>query len=157
MTREQEWEELYVKHRFYFLAIAGKIVCNRETAEEVVQTAFMKAWKCLDSFGRIDGASMKTWLYSIVVNESLQSLRKPREVLSENLDLSYTDPHEQQLMEADTRSDRWKKINKCRLARAERQVANQIRSGMYDGTNNAAKLARWRLVARASLQVASLR
>lgn len=61
--------------------VAISIVKDPYYAEEVVQDAFMKAFKGLRSFNRT--AKFKSWLYRIVVNESFQQLRKTkREIIS---------------------------------------------------------------------------
>lgn len=56
-------------------SIAFRIVDNREDAEEVVQDAFMRAFKSLDKFRR--GSKFSTWFYRIVVNTSLSKVRTP--------------------------------------------------------------------------------
>jgi len=61
--------------------VAVSIVKDAYYAEEVVQDAFMKAFKGLKSFNGT--AKFKTWFYRIVVNEAFQRLRKmKREVVS---------------------------------------------------------------------------
>lgn len=61
--------------------VAVSIVKDAHYAEEVVQDAFMKAFKGLQSFNRT--AKFKTWFYRIVINEAFQRLRKiKREVVS---------------------------------------------------------------------------
>ena len=54
--------------------VAVSMVKDPYVAEEVVQDAFMKAFKGLKSFNRT--AKFKTWFYRIVVNEAFQRLRK---------------------------------------------------------------------------------
>jgi RNA polymerase sigma factor (sigma-70 family) len=61
--------------------VAVSIVKDAYFAEEVVQDAFMKAFKGLKSFNRT--SKFKTWFYRIVINEAFQRLRKiKREVVS---------------------------------------------------------------------------
>jgi len=56
------------------LAIAMKVLRNRDDAEDAVQDAMLKVWRNLDRFeGR---ASFTTWLHRIVMNASLDILRK---------------------------------------------------------------------------------
>jgi RNA polymerase sigma-70 factor, ECF subfamily len=56
------------------LAIALKVLRNREDAEDAVQEALVKAWKNIDRFeGR---ASFTTWIHRIVMNTSLDILRR---------------------------------------------------------------------------------
>ena len=52
-------------------------MCNdREDARDVTQTAFLKAWRHLGSYDRRQ--RFFSWLYRIVVNESLNLLRRRR-------------------------------------------------------------------------------
>lgn len=61
--------------------LAVSIVKDAYYAEEVVQDAFMKAFKGLKSFKGT--AKFKTWFYRIVINEAFQRLRKTkREMVS---------------------------------------------------------------------------
>ena len=70
------FEELVKRYDFRLLRIACHITQNREDAEEAVQDAFLKAYMKLDQFE--EKASFSTWVTRIVVNESLQRLRKQR-------------------------------------------------------------------------------
>jgi RNA polymerase sigma-70 factor, ECF subfamily len=54
-------------------SIAYRIVNNREDAEEIVQDAFLKAFRSLGKFRR--GSKFSTWFYRIVVNTSLSKVR----------------------------------------------------------------------------------
>ena len=56
------------------LAIAMKVLRNRDDAEDAVQDAMVKVWRNLNRFeGR---ASFTTWIHRIVMNASLDILRK---------------------------------------------------------------------------------
>jgi RNA polymerase sigma-70 factor (ECF subfamily) len=56
------------------LAIALKVLRNREDAEDAVQEAMVKAWR---NIGRFEGrASFTTWIHRIVMNTSLDILRR---------------------------------------------------------------------------------
>jgi RNA polymerase sigma factor (sigma-70 family) len=54
--------------------IAYRITNQAEDAEEVVQDAFMKAYRSLNSFRQ--DSKFSTWLYKIVVNTALSKTRK---------------------------------------------------------------------------------
>ncbi len=54
-------------------SIAYRIVNNREDAEEIVQDAFLKAFRSLEKFRK--GSKFSTWFYRIVVNTSLTRVR----------------------------------------------------------------------------------
>jgi RNA polymerase sigma factor (sigma-70 family) len=63
-------------------SLALRMVRNREEAEEIAQDAFVKAFRSLSSFK--GNSRFSTWLYKIVYNTSISSLRK-KEI--EKLDL----------------------------------------------------------------------
>jgi RNA polymerase sigma-70 factor (ECF subfamily) len=66
--------ELLTAMRPRALAVALKVLRNLEDAEDAVQDAFLKVWRCLDRFeGR---SSFSTWIHRIVMNASLDLLRK---------------------------------------------------------------------------------
>lgn len=65
--------------------VAVSIVKDDQYAEEVVQDAFMKAFKGLKSFKRT--STFRSWFYRIVVNESFQRLKKIKRQLP-TLDLA---------------------------------------------------------------------
>jgi RNA polymerase sigma-70 factor (ECF subfamily) len=61
-------------------SIALSVVKDEFLAEEVVQNAFVKAYRNLDKFHR--DAKFSTWFYRIVTNEALLTLkRKKREII----------------------------------------------------------------------------
>jgi len=62
------------KRRAYALALG--VVHDKDTALDVVQEAFMRAHRHLDSFEGT--ASVYTWLYRIVMNAAIDQLRKER-------------------------------------------------------------------------------
>src|SRR4029078_5197116 len=55
------------------LAVARRIVGSEEHARDVVQDAFMNAFRSLDRFE--GNAKLSTWLHRIVVNAALMRLR----------------------------------------------------------------------------------
>ena len=64
---------LYQQHRRKALAIAQRILGDRDEAEDVVQEVFSRL--CLRA-ARFDGRSAySTWLYRVMVNSSINSLR----------------------------------------------------------------------------------
>ena len=64
------------KYKHMAFSIAVRIVDNREDAEEIVQDAFVKAFKSLDKFRK--DSKFSTWFYRIVVNSSLSKARNKR-------------------------------------------------------------------------------
>jgi RNA polymerase sigma-70 factor (ECF subfamily) len=58
------------------LAVARRFVRNDEDAKDVVQSAYLSAFKALDAFE--GSAQLSTWLHRIVVNTALMKLRSER-------------------------------------------------------------------------------
>ena len=70
-------EALYSGHSAYVMAVALRILRNREEAEEVVQDVFWQLWK-----GRVRYDARRgrfgTWLFAIARNRALDKLRSRR-------------------------------------------------------------------------------
>ena len=67
-------ELAFRKHHGRFIAVARRIVRSEADAEDVVQQAFLNAFKSAGSF---DGrAQITTWLHRIVCNTALMHLRR---------------------------------------------------------------------------------
>jgi len=64
------------KYKDLAFSVAVSVVKNEFDAEEVVQEAFIKAFKNLSSFRGNSG--FKTWFYRIVINESFKRLEKAK-------------------------------------------------------------------------------
>jgi RNA polymerase sigma factor (sigma-70 family) len=58
---------------------------NKNSAEDIVQEIFLKAWKKINSFN-IKKASFKTWIFTIARNTIIDFSRKKREVLFSELE-----------------------------------------------------------------------
>jgi RNA polymerase sigma-70 factor (ECF subfamily) len=67
-------------------AYARMLCSNRDTADDIVQNACLKAWKARTSFDPNRG-SFRAWMFTITRNEFLQLVRKQRPV-------DYYDPAE---------------------------------------------------------------
>ena len=66
--------DLLQRMRSRAMSVALKVLHNQDDAQDAVQDAFIKVWKNLASFeGR---SSFSTWLHRIVMNASLDILRK---------------------------------------------------------------------------------
>lgn len=61
------------EHHSYAYGLAIRLVCNEAEAEDVVQEAFVRAWRNLSRFD--PNTRFTTWLYRIVTNLSLDCLR----------------------------------------------------------------------------------
>jgi RNA polymerase sigma factor (sigma-70 family) len=73
--------------RLYRVCIA--IVNNDTVAEELLQTTYIKAWENLEKFAF--KSSFSTWLTRILINESLQWIKKQKKSLSMKDDIMETD------------------------------------------------------------------
>lgn len=70
------FSELVKRHQRGLLRLSVRFVKDIDTAEDVVQESFIKAYEKLHSFeGR---ASFKSWLYQIAVNTARNKLREGR-------------------------------------------------------------------------------
>lgn len=70
---QSAYKFLLEKYKAYAFTIALRIVKNKEDAEEIVQDSFIKAFKTLSKFK--GSAKFSTWLYKIVYNTALTSIR----------------------------------------------------------------------------------
>jgi RNA polymerase sigma-70 factor (ECF subfamily) len=71
----QELTHRYLKHIFNF---ARQYVRENETAEDVAQDAFLKAWKHIGRFKH--GYSFKPWLFTIARNTALDYIKKKKAI-----------------------------------------------------------------------------
>lgn len=69
------FRELVERHQRRAFAIALGLVRDENDAREVVQEAFLRVFRGLDSFH--GGSSFFTWLYRIVTNLAIDLMRKP--------------------------------------------------------------------------------
>jgi RNA polymerase sigma-70 factor (ECF subfamily) len=72
----QAFEQLVIRYERRVLAIAQRILNNREDAEDVMQESFHKAFVHLSAFR--EKSRFSTWLTRIAVNESFMVLRRRR-------------------------------------------------------------------------------
>ena len=61
-----------------------RIVLNHDDADDVMQNALLKAWNSIDTF-RSD-SKLSTWLYRIAINESLDFLRRQKNIVTMSTD-----------------------------------------------------------------------
>jgi len=59
--------------------VARRLGCGQEEAEDLVQTALIKAYKAWDRF---DGNHLRSWLIKILRNERLMVIRSQKETIS---------------------------------------------------------------------------
>lgn len=75
---------LVVQHQARALALATSVVRDENDASEIVQEAFLRAYRSLDRFA--GDSSFFTWFYRIVSNLCIDFLRKPQRRDSESID-----------------------------------------------------------------------
>ena len=74
--RAEAFEPLVAPYRAPVIALATRLTRDRETALEVAQEAFLRAYRAL---GRFDvSRSFRNWLFQIAANEARDRLRKAR-------------------------------------------------------------------------------
>lgn len=72
---KRAFRELVERHQRRAFAIALALVRDENDAREIVQEAFLRVFRGIDSFH--GGSSFFTWLYRIVTNLAIDLMRKP--------------------------------------------------------------------------------
>ena len=72
----EAFDELVIRHKRRVIALAERILNNREDAEDVAQESFHKAYLHIGSFQ--EKSLFSTWLTRIVMNEAFMVLRRRR-------------------------------------------------------------------------------
>ncbi|HTP57677.1 MAG TPA: sigma-70 family RNA polymerase sigma factor [Spirochaetia bacterium] len=67
--------ELYSRHSRLVYGLALRIIADPETAEEICQDVFLRAWEKADTY-RSEKAQVRTWLARIARNRSIDVLRR---------------------------------------------------------------------------------
>ena len=89
---------MYRTHADRLYRLVNGYVSDRAAAEDVLVTAFTKAFARIQSFESQGDGSLAAWLRKIVVNESLMWLRKQHNFnLTESLDANLEEPDLSQL------------------------------------------------------------
>jgi RNA polymerase sigma-70 factor (ECF subfamily) len=92
---ERAFEELVRTFGGRLLAVARRFVRNDEDAQDIVQSAYLSAFRALDQFE--GSCQLSTWLHRIVVNTALMKLRskrrKPEESIEDLLPAIQEDGH----------------------------------------------------------------
>ena len=69
---------LYDRYHRLLLSLALRVVGERETAEEVLQDAFLKVWRGSATYDMGRG-SVSAWLFGIVRNQAIDEMRSRRQ------------------------------------------------------------------------------
>jgi RNA polymerase sigma-70 factor, ECF subfamily len=114
---DRAYEELLRTYSPRLLAVARRIVGGDEEARDVIQDAFLNAFRSLPKFH--GDARLSTWLHRIVVNSALMKLRtrkrKPEESIEPLLPAFLADGHYAEKFSA------WGDQADAALSRAETQ------------------------------------
>ncbi len=73
---EGAYKQLLDNYRGALFNLLYKMVRNKEETEDLVQEAFMKAFRALPSFN--EEYAFSTWLYKIAINNCIDHMRKKR-------------------------------------------------------------------------------
>jgi RNA polymerase sigma-70 factor (ECF subfamily) len=79
------FEELVRTYGGRLLAVARRFVRNESDAQDIVQAAYLSAFRALPRFE--GGCQLSTWLHRIVVNTALMKLRTRRRKPEESIEL----------------------------------------------------------------------
>ena len=107
------------RHTERFYRLAYRYVQNKETAEDIVQDAFLKLWEYPEKWQPKRNSKFTTWFYRIVVNLCLDWQKKKRPVLLDD-DVPLVDEGET-VDEAMSRAQEQKILEKEIAALPERQ------------------------------------
>jgi RNA polymerase sigma-70 factor, ECF subfamily len=80
MLSSTEFEAIVGQYESRLAAYARRVVTSTEDAEEVVQDAFMRAFRALNAMSEADRAALplRPWLFTITLNVARNRLRKKR-------------------------------------------------------------------------------
>ena len=70
------FDDLVRRHQERIYALLYNMTSSHESAHDLAQESFVKAWQALHSFK--GGSSFYTWLYRIAVNKALNFKKSPR-------------------------------------------------------------------------------
>ena len=70
----QAFAALYDRHGRVAYSLSYRTMGERQAAEDLVQEAFLRAWRAAGSY-RVERASVRTWILSIVHNRGIDQLR----------------------------------------------------------------------------------
>ncbi|MBT9130429.1 MAG: ECF RNA polymerase sigma factor SigH [candidate division WS2 bacterium] len=77
-------EEVIIEYLPLIYSVSLKIVKNKDEAEDVAQEACIKIYQALPGFKGL--SSLKTWIYRLTVNASIDYLRKKKRISELSLD-----------------------------------------------------------------------
>lgn len=94
-TREHGFRVLLENYQESMYWVARRIVVQHADADDVLQNAFIKVVRSIDRYQ--GNSSLYTWMYRIVVNESIDLLKKSKKYRFDELDSAYVDGFSERL------------------------------------------------------------
>src|SRR3954453_192479 len=94
------FEVVYERHGGVAFSLAHRMCGRGQAAEDVVQEAFLSAWRSAESYDAARG-SLRTWLLGIVHHRAVDALRRSGQDVRRRVD----SPVEEMEVEADVRVD----------------------------------------------------
>jgi len=127
---EAAFEQVVRLYGGRLLAVARRIVGTEEDARDVVQDAFLNAFRSLDRFE--GNAKLSTWLHRIAVNAALMKLRtrkrKPEQSIESMLPSFLDDGHHQERFQS------WDEpVDKVMERKEARELVRQQIDALPDG------------------------
>ena len=114
------------RYKGMVFSLAFKILQNRESAEEIAQDSFLKAFRALPNF-KFE-SKFSSWLYRIVYTTCMTHLRK-KSILTEELNETHSEIPESQGENFDLQLDR--KIKKAWIEKALSQIPQEDSHILY--------------------------
>lgn len=101
MTKENFWEEIYEKNIGRLIVVCYRYVFDRQEAEDLAHSAFLKAIEKSDTLKASD--KVEVWLTKITINETLQYLKRlpQTEKLPQDLSEEEDPPNDSVIYQAD--------------------------------------------------------
>ena len=94
-------KELYEQYAGQMLGICYRYIGDRETAEDLLHDGFIKAYSSFDKFTYRGEGSLKAWLSKLMVNMSLDYIRKSaankQRLTLDEIPENAEDPHEEDI------------------------------------------------------------
>jgi RNA polymerase sigma-70 factor (ECF subfamily) len=131
--RLEALDALYERYKSMAYGIARRITADDVLAEDVVQDAFLGAWRSADRYAAGRG-SVKTWLLSIVHHRAIDAVRRRRPTAELPVE-----GEGQATPAALTLPDVWGEVS----GRLDRQVVVAAVAGLPDAQREALELAYW--------------
>lgn len=79
-TRRRAFDSMVRRYSEQIYWQIRRIVLSHDDTDDIMQNVFMKAWLNIDTFR--NDSKLSTWLYRIALNESLDFIRKRKDIVS---------------------------------------------------------------------------